>query len=387
MGADHAYAELGLAPGATEAEVKVAWRRLASLWHPDRNRSAAAISRMQRINQALELIRQHGFASSSGAQRSAAGHGDAAAPQRQAKPGPSAAPEAPTDEAAAPGTPDDRHNGTDNGTSSGTDSAAPSRTLSRKIKLTLEEAASGCVKTLRGKWAARCSACNSAGFKVLGTACAECQGSGSVRQRAWYGSYGEASPCGACHGDGIGKQACEPCAGTGKLPAQDYRINVRIPHGVRSGDRLSVGGRRQRAGQPVPQLDLRIEVLPHALFQLGDDGTVFCEMPIDGFAWVAQREVVVPTLDGPQRLRLRREQLSYRLSGLGFPTQRRGPRGDQWLTLQPMFAQQLSTDQEILLDQLVASSTGLGRTPATPQLADWQLRLRDWEKAHKRREQ
>ena len=61
LGTDNAYAELGLAPGASEAEVKVAWRRLASLWHPDRNRSAEAFGRMQRINQALEQIRRSGF--------------------------------------------------------------------------------------------------------------------------------------------------------------------------------------------------------------------------------------------------------------------------------------------------------------------------------------
>ena len=67
MGTDNAFAELGLACDATEREVKAAWRRLASQWHPDRNGSADAVARMQRINQAFEAIRNAGFARRPGA--------------------------------------------------------------------------------------------------------------------------------------------------------------------------------------------------------------------------------------------------------------------------------------------------------------------------------
>ncbi len=63
MVTENEYAELGLAPGATEREVKAAWRRLVSQWHPDRNPSDAALGRMQRINQAFETIRLSGFPS------------------------------------------------------------------------------------------------------------------------------------------------------------------------------------------------------------------------------------------------------------------------------------------------------------------------------------
>jgi hypothetical protein len=58
---DSAFAELGLRPGASEADVKAAWRRLVSVWHPDRNPSAAAPARMQRINRAVEAIRRAGY--------------------------------------------------------------------------------------------------------------------------------------------------------------------------------------------------------------------------------------------------------------------------------------------------------------------------------------
>jgi molecular chaperone DnaJ len=301
---DNAYAELGLTPGASEDEVKAAWRRLASQWHPDRNRSAAAISRMQRINQAIEQIC-----------RTDVGH-DVSNKNRE----------------APAGTPD------------AGGSHAKARTISRKIKLTLEEAAAGCIKVLRGNWIERCSPCAGVGFRVIGGACSECNGVGAVRPRAWFGWSGVPAECSACGGDGVAKQACDACNGTGKLPQREYRMNVRIPHGVRDGDQLHVGQRPQRAGHPVVQLNLRVELLPHALFELDADGAVHCEVPVDGFAWIANRSIDVPTLTGMQRLQLSRECLSYRLGGQGFPSERRGPRGDQLVTILPVFPERLGVD-------------------------------------------
>ena len=345
MSPDHAYAELGLAPGASDDEVKAAWRRLASQWHPDRNRSAAAISRMQRINQAIERIRQADLGHAAGDEAR-----DAAA-------------DAP-DTAGSP---------------------APARTIGRKVKLTLEEAAAGCIKTLQGHWIERCAPCAGAGFRVIGGACSVCDGVGAVRQRAWFGWSGAPIECAACGGDGVAKQACEACAGTGRLPAREYRMDVRIPHGVRDGDLLHVGPRRESAGHPGVHLNLRVELLPHAFFELDADGTVRCEVPVDGFAWIANRSIDVPTLTGMQRLQLSRDCVSYRLGGQGFPIERRGPRGDQLTTIQPVFPDRLGADQEILLDQLIAVSSGPRGSATATRLVDWRRTLQGWEQSRARR--
>ncbi|HWI11106.1 MAG TPA: DnaJ C-terminal domain-containing protein [Burkholderiaceae bacterium] len=336
---DNAYAELGLAPGASDDEVKTAWRRLASQWHPDRNRSAAAIGRMQRINQAIEQIRQFdgGQAARDESNETPAGDADAAGSQAQV------------------------------------------RTISRKVKLTLEEAAAGCVKALRGKLIDRCAPCAGTGFCVIGGACTECKGRGSVRQPAWFGWSGASTRCTACGGDGVARQGCDACSASGKLPPREYRINVRIPHGVRDGDLLHVGQRRQSSGHPAVQLNLRVEVLPHALFELDADGTIRCEVPVDGFAWIANRSIDVPTLTGMQGLQLSRDCLSYRLGGQGFPKERRGPCGDHLVELAPIFPERLGTDQEILLDQLIAASSGPGGSAAATRLGDWRRALQSWE--------
>ena len=347
---DNAYAELDLAPGASEDEVKAAWRRLVSKWHPDRNSHANAGATMQRINQAFERIRLSTFAN-----RGPDPVGDDAAA-------------APTDAAA---TAHERR-------ADRADRAH--RTVSRKVKLTLEEAASGCAKVLRGQLTDTCSACRGAGFRTLASACPACDGAGAVRQRAWYGWYGTATECEGCGGDGVARQACDTCDSTGKLNTRTYKITVRFPHGVRDGDLLHVDASRLGRADAAVNLDIRVQLSKHPLLALDADGTVRCEVPVDGFAWIANRSIDIPTLAGLQTIALNREQLLYRLVGQGFPIERRGPRGDQLITIVPVFPKRLSTDQQILLDQLIATSSAADGQGADARPAEWNRSLRAWER-------
>lgn len=352
MGTDNAFAELGLPSGATEREVKAAWRRLVSQWHPDRNNSADAVARMQRINRAFEEIRNAGFA-----------EGPESAGASDVEPRPEAA-------AAS--------------ASADADEAEPRRRpIHRKIKLSLEEAAAGCIKTVRGRMTHVCATCDGAGHQVLGGNCAHCGGSGAVAKRSFFGWPGGRSECGACHGGGIAQRTCPDCDGAG-TQTRAYQLKVRIPSGVRHGDLLHVDGRRARANPPQADLEIRVELLDHAFFELDDDGTVRCGIPVDGFAWIANRQIQVPTVAGLQTINLRRDKLTYRLQGHGFPVTRRGPRGDQMVTVKPVFPEALSADQEILLDQLIASSSGSGEG-ADERLRAWNRGLRAWERSLKAR--
>ncbi|KQP17651.1 DnaJ C-terminal domain-containing protein [Pseudorhodoferax sp. Leaf267] len=316
---DHAFAELGLPVDASEQEVKAAWRRLVSQWHPDRNASAAAVAKVQRINQAFEAIRR----------------------ARQ-QPEAMAEPVAPEPEPAAPPAAD----------------PGPQRPpIRRKIKLTLEEAAAGCIKPVRGKLTETCTTCDGAGHQVLGGNCASCGGSGAIQQRsAWFGWPSVRIECEACLGGGIARRTCPTCDGACKCEVS-YEVQVRIPHGVRDGDLLHVDARRARAGSAPADLEIQVQIAPHALFQLHDDGTVRCEVRVNGFAWIANRTVQVPTLAGAQTLQLNRDLQTYLLQGQGFPKERRGARGDQVVTIVPVFPHKLSTDQDIMLDQLIAASS------------------------------
>jgi len=378
LGTDDAFSELGLSPDASESEVKAAWRKLVSQWHPDRNDSALAVARIQRINRAFEEIRRARSGSASVARPSAprparASGAAAKAAQRDADARAKAQAEAQAEANAQ--------------AQAHAEAASRRKPIQRKVRLTLEEAATGCIKVLRGQITEPCAECAGAGHIVLGGNCTECRGSGAISKRAWFGWPSAVTECQACKGGGIAMQSCEACAGAGKCDPLTYEVHVRIPPGVRSGDLLHVDARRPRRDRPPADLEIRIDVAAHAFFTLEDGGVVRCEVPVDGFAWVAGRPLQVPTLHGLQPLKMRRDQLSYRLAGQGFPLARGGARGDQWVTLVPVFPEALSGDQEILLDQLIATSGAADGQPSDPRLRAWAKGLRAWEKGAATRDQ
>ncbi|RYF79326.1 MAG: molecular chaperone DnaJ [Comamonadaceae bacterium] len=355
-----AFSELGLADTAGEREIKAAWRRLVSQWHPDRNPSVDAVARMQRINRAFDAIRDAGYrnpvdwspfvdmpepapAAARAQAKPSASAGSAGTPPFEAEPEPQAPPRKP---------------------------------ISRRVRLTLEEAATGCVKVLRGKMQQSCAACEGSGQNAAPLRCTACRGAGQVRPH-FFGWPGAAQACEACGGSGQIRQRCAPCQGQGHT-TRTYEVKVRLPAGVRSGDRLHVASQRAGKQAPPADLDIAVEWLPHAFFTLDADGTVRCELPVDGFAWIAQREVPVPTLNGVHALPLRRDQLQYVLAGQGFPPQRgsTAQRPDQVVLLRPVFPDATSEAQNALLDQLIAST----EAGAPKALQDWRRTLAAWAK-------
>lgn len=306
MTVDDAYAELGLPPGASLAQAKAAWRSLASRWHPDRNGHAGASARMQRINRALEEIR-------------AAGENKSTAQPARSDAEPAAA-----------------------------------QTVHHRVTLTLEEAATGCIKLMQGTTVEACKPCAGTGHAVAPQECPTCAGKGQLHERAWFGWYGIGRPCTDCEGTGTVRPVCPTCEGHGKTERTRYRMSVRLPAYTRDGDTLHVPASR---GKASVALDIHIAVRPHASLVFDDtDGSVRCELPVDGFGWIANQTVDVPTLRGPQPLRLQRGQVMYRLAGLGFPPRAGGRPAEQIVIVVPRFPEQLSRKQERLLEQLAQST-------------------------------
>ena len=336
-----AYDELGLDPSASDDQIKATWRRLVAAWHPDRNAAADAGKRMQQINKAYQHIRQlrdidRGASDDAG--------------------------EKATEEAAAPAsaTPDP-------------DTAGDLHV--RKVRLTLEEAILGCTRTLRGHVTHTCTACVGTGQRVLAKGCSACRGSGAVRKAALFGWLWSEESCADCGGDGRQRAPCETCDGNGERSVA-YRRQVRFPAGVRAGHVLSLP--RSRHDGVEIGLELEVEIEPHPLFVLADDGVLRCEMPVNGYAWMACRWVDVPTPDGMQQMRLNRDAVVYRLRGQGFPSVPRGPRGDYLVKLVPVFPQHEDQAQDALLDQLIASSTRAAEADRSEPMGQWKQKLRRW---------
>lgn len=342
MSVEDCYQELGVAPDASDAEVKAAWRRLAARWHPDRNHSPQALRKIQRLNQALEEIRQR--------RREAAG-----AAEEEVTPAQPAAPD-PTE---APGEPGVRLH---------------------EALITVEEAAAGCVRELHGEIVEECVHCAGSSRALQPSACEACAGSGRSAQPMWFAWLSPSMTCNACAGAGEIRQACPACAGRGKAQPLGYRCRLDIPAGVRHGSVLPATARVQgRRQQPAVPLQVRVSILPHELFTLADDGTVGCELPVDGFAWMAERWVQVPTLRGLQQMRLRRGALSYRIKSAGLPWQDGGRCADGIVNVVPVFPPDLDAAQEALVEALVSSNTGRLGTDAAARAAAWQARIERWQ--------
>jgi len=331
---DDSYRELGLAPGCSDAEVKAAWRRLAARWHPDRNSSPLALRKIQRINHALEEIRR--FRASSFGPMTEDGFPFEQPPQAPAAEAPRQQP----------------------------------------IRLTLEEALAGCIKDIEGELAQDCASCAGTGMQQVAATCRRCGGSGRARPQRWLAWRAPEAECRACRGSGKVRQPCPACAGSGRTPVRRYRCRARIPAGLRPGDLLHVSASLE--GRPAGGkvlLALRVELAPHEFFTLDEDGTVRCELPVDGFAWVANRWVEVPTPAGLQQMRLRRGYHTYRIKGQGFPAGEAGARADCIVTVVPLFPQEFSRSQEAGIDRLVASNTGAAGSGAGRRAAAWQRAL------------
>lgn len=338
MGTDDAYAELGLAAGATDHEIKAAWRRLVSQWHPDRNASPQAVARMQRINLAFELLRQ--------------GVEAEARPQPPSQAGP-----APASKSAHTPPP--------------SEPPRPAWHIERKLKLTLEQAAAGGRMVLRGRHVERCEACEGLGYRHSPRPCEHCHGAGRIGQRNWFGWVTGFETCGHCEGDGLARLECEACNGHGELGRCRYEIAVDLPAGLRHGEELNLAA----GGTHGDRLKLHVVLREHPLFRLDPDGTLHCEMPVDGFLWMANRWIEVPTLDGMQQLRLDRRHLRYRLRGQGYPKKHGGPRAHYLVDVQPLFPAQFTREQEKLIERLAASQQ---HPPGSP-MHEWRTRFEGWK--------
>jgi molecular chaperone DnaJ len=357
MQVDDPYGELGLRPGAADEAVKAAWRRLVSQWHPDRNASAEAADRVKRFNIAYEQIVQ---ARQAGGSADAADAAAGRAPRRGAK----------------PHRPDHGFEGgaqADPGSDErGFHSRPRRRQLPRTVRVSLEGAIRGCVRELRGRITATCGRCLTQGWIDMGQTCAACDGVGTQRVKPLFAWLTREIRCAECEGSGRLRIPCPECQGAGRRKI-DYRQQVRLPAGLRDGDRLDADAGRQ--GDVELTLNLVVEVEPHPFFRREADGTLRCEIPVDGFAWLAEAWLDVPTPDGLLQIRLRRTARTYRLRGHGAPPRPGSPRADLILTVTPSFPETLEPATQQLLDRLAESTATSAPAPA---VAEWRRTLETW---------
>ncbi|WP_151705237.1 molecular chaperone DnaJ [Nitrincola alkalilacustris] len=204
--------------------------------------------------------------------------------------------------------------------------------LRYNLDLSLEEAVRGCEKSLRVPTLVACDVCDGSGAKP-GTSprtCSTCGGVGQVRMQQ--GFFSVQQTCPTCHGRGkVIPDPCTACHGHGRVE-KVKTLQVKIPAGVDTGDRIRLAGEGEAGGNGGPAGDLyvQVSVREHPIFQR-DGKHLFCEVPISFVDAALGGELDVPTLDGRVKLKIPAETQSgklFRLRGKGIAPVRGGSTGD-----------------------------------------------------------
>ena len=225
------------------------------------------------------------------------------------------------------------------------------------LEITLEEAASGCKKDISFKRLDSCSACGGSGAKegTSRSTCPTCGGTGVMERRTqgFFGMNITRHPCPHCDGAGtIAEELCPRCRGKGMVKGKK-KLAVKIPPGIEMGSRMRVSGEGEagKHGAPSGDLYIVIHVKEHDIFQRhGDD--ILCELPLSFVTAALGGSVEVPTIDGKARLKIPEGTQAgkmFRLRRKGMPYIRGLGRGDQYVRVLLETPTKLSEEQKRLL--------------------------------------
>lgn len=325
------YEVLGLSKGASEDEIKKAYRKLAKKYHPDLNPDdKKAEANFKEVNEAYAVLSdsdkkakydQFGHAGVDENGGFGGGYGFGGFGGMDVDLG------------------DIFGSFFGGGTSSGARKNGPQRgsDIEQRIELTFEQAAKGTSLDLNISRYEECSHCGGSGAKKGTSAetCSTCGGRGTVNtvKRTMLGMMQTTTTCSACGGKGkIIKEKCTSCSGTGQ-ERKTKKINIKIPAGIDHGQTLTLRGEGNRGKNGGPSGDVYVTVFikPDKIFtRQGYD--VYCTMPITFIEATLGAEVDVATLHGKVKLKIpegTQNGASFRLRNEGIERLRGNGRGDQ----------------------------------------------------------
>lgn len=347
------YEALGVSKGASAAELKTAYRKMAMEYHPDRNPgNAEAEFKFKEVAEAYEILKddqkraaydQYGhaaFEQGMGGGRGAGGFefgsfadvfddlfGDLAGGGRK--------------------------RGANN---RGAD-------LRYNLEIGLEEAFAGKKAQVRVPTTVPCTKCEGSGSEggAPPVSCPTCRGSG--RLRAQQGFFTLERTCPTCQGSGVViKDPCKGCSGNGRV-RKEKSLAVNIPPGVEDGTRIRLSGEGEAGvrGGPPGDLYMFISVAPHRLFKRsGTD--LACEVPIPMTVAALGGDVDVPTIEG-QRMKLSvpagtQTGKQFRMRDQGMTELQGTRRGDMYVQVLVETPVKLTKRQQELLREFDGAGKG-----------------------------
>ncbi len=230
-----------------------------------------------------------------------------------------------------------------------------------KVRLTLQEIATGAQKTIKVKKHIVCQTCKGSGAKDSASfsTCNTCKGQGSIKQmtNTFLGQMYTTSVCPTCQGEGrIITNKCTACRGEGRTYGEDT-ITLDIPAGVNDGMQLSMSGRGNAGerGAPAGDLLISIEEAPDELLRREGNDIVFTLHISIIDAALGNNNIEIPTLNGKAKIKVPPGTQSgkiFRLKGKGLPSVNSYGSGDQLVEVNVWIPQTLSAQEQKTLEQL-----------------------------------
>ena len=328
------YEVLGVPKGASDDELKKAYRKLAKQYHPDLNPGdTAAEAKFKEVNEAYEVLSDK----DKRAKYDQFGHAGVD-PNFGAGGGFGGFDMGDLDLGDLFGS---FFGGGFGGSRQSRNGPRKGDSLRANLTITFEEAAFGCEKEINLTRTENCEDCQGSGCAPGTTAevCPQCRGTGQVRVQRGAGGmfFSSTVPCDKCRGTGkIIHQPCNTCHGDGHVRRQ-RRITVKIPAGIDNGQAVSLRGQGGAGvnGGPAGDLVVSVTVRPHPKFQR-DGNTVLVEEPISFLQAALGDELTIDTIDGPVKYTLpegTQSGTTFRLRGKGIPNLNGRGRGDQYVTV------------------------------------------------------
>ena len=348
------YEVLGVSKGASDDEIKKAYRKLAKKYHPDMNPGdKEAEAKFKEVNEAYSVLSDE----QKRARYDQFGH-------------------AGVDPNYGAGGPGGGFGGFDMGDidlgdifgsffggggfggfgGGGARRNGPQKgeSLRANLTITFEEAAFGCEKEINLNRTEECDECHGSGCQPGTTAetCPDCRGTGVVRvqQRTGGFAFSSTAACTRCRGTGkIIHSPCKSCGGSGSVK-KSKRITVTIPAGIDDGQAVSLQGQGNagKNGGPAGDLIVGVRVKPHPQFRR-DGTTVLYEQPVTFFQAAMGAELEIPTIDGKVKYTLpagTQTGTTFRLRGKGIPELRGRGRGDQYVTIRVQVPTSMNAEQK-----------------------------------------
>jgi len=355
--ADDLYKVLGVPKGASDEEIKKAYRKLARKYHPDRNPDdPKAEEKFKEVQGAYDTLSDPEKRKQYEAGGMFGGFG-----------GPGGGGAGPFGGAGGPAGGFDLGDILGSVFSRGGGRAQPQqargRDLETEVSLSFDQAVHGAQVQVTVPKAERCPTCHGSGAKpgTSPTVCPRCEGRGIDAQSQ--GFFSISQPCPQCGGLGqIIEDPCPTCDGSG-LTQQSKRYKVKIPAGVKNGARIRLAGKGEAGQRGGPPGDLFVvtRVASSPVFKRLDGGNLEVTVPITIAEALRGATIEVPTLEGTKKIKVgpgTKHGSLQRLKGEGAPKPRGRGKGDIRYRLEIEMPEKLSEEQEKAAEALAEAFNG-----------------------------